>query len=382
MGIYAEEKEVSPGVKKTFYTVVAEGINRFTGRRIQKKRRGIPSKPKAEMIYKQLWNACREEKPDGVDVSRWGLLRNQYLESQKNSVRSLDNPNGISLHLVGVKTSRLRHTDKWTDMHLELISPKFVTDELDTMERNGMSRSLANQVLKEVKCMFAFAVHLGAIQFNPFQGMKMRRESKKRKEALTHAEVDILLQEAKLRRHKYYYIWLLTVTLGLRRSELDGLKWIDIDFDQRLVYLRRQFIPREGEVDRLKNFQDRTPAIPDYVMPELRKMKLASLSEYVIDVDCHEWDSGAQAKVLRRFCKEIGIKEVTHHQLRATHITLALIDGISLGIVKENVGHAKLSTTDQYFRSAGISMRGQTDGLKIRIPQDDMAEILPLKGSK
>ena len=53
--------------------------------------------------------------------------------------------------------------------------------------------------------------------------------------------------------------------------------------------------------------------------------------------------------------------------------------GVAPGIVKENVGHAKLSTTDLYFRSAGINMRGQMDGLRIAVPQDTEAKILPLK---
>jgi integrase len=83
--------------------------------------------------------------------------------------------------------------------------------------------------------------------------------------------------------------------------------------------------------------------------------------------------------VLREFCRSIGIKEVTHHQLRATHITLALIDGVPLGIVKENVGHSKLSTTDEYFRSSGIQMKGQTDALKIKVPTSAGATVLPLR---
>lgn len=108
-------------------------------------------------------------------------------------------------------------------------------------------------------------------------------------------------------------------------------------------------------------------------------MQLRSRSEFVIDVKCAYWKDGHQAVILRKFCREIGLKEVTHHQLRATHITLALVDGVPLGIVKENVGHAKLSTTDQYFRSAGIDMRGRMDGLQVAVPQDHEGIILPLK---
>lgn len=207
----------------------------------------------------------------------------------------------------------------------------------------------------------------------------MRKMPKKRKEALTHEETDRLLHESKLRGHPYHFVWLLTVTLGLRRSELAGLQWIDVDFEQRLIYLRRQLIPREGIVPFLKDREERVVAIPISIVPTLKELRLRSNSSFVIDVDCHHWRDGSQAVVLKRFCRDIGIKEVTHHQLWATHITLALIDGIPLGIVKENVGHAKLSTTDEYFRSAGINMRGQTDGLRIKVPTETAGKVVLLK---
>jgi integrase len=114
----------------------------------------------------------------------------------------------------------------------------------------------------------------------------------------------------------------------------------------------------------------------------MKEYKLRSKGDFVIEIDCEDWKSGNQAAVLRKFCREIGIKEVTHHRLRATHITLALVDGIPLGIVKENVGHAKLSTTDEYFSSSGVQMRGQTDGLRIRVPTGEDAEVKPLRAAK
>jgi len=378
MSIFPYYKEVSPGVRKKFYTVVAEALNRFTGKRVQKKRRGIPSEPKAERVYRELWSACREERPDGANFTHWGQLLERYLEHLDDKVRSIKNPNGYSPHVVRSKKSRLNHVKHWSDTHIELITPQFVTDQLDAMELKGSNRSMTHHIQKEIKCVFNYALHMGTIKTNSFAGMKMRKIPKKRKEALTHEEVDRLLSEAKRLGHNYYHIWLLTVTLGLRRSELAGLKWMDIDFDQRLIYLRRQLIPREGLVELLKDWEERVVAIPNYIVPVLKELKLKSNSDFVIEVKCSHWTDGGQAEVLRQFCREIGIKEVTHHQLRATHITLALIDGVPLGIVKENVGHAKLSTTDEYFRSAGINMRGQTDGLRIQVPQDQEAEVISL----
>ncbi len=376
MAIVAYQFEVILGKRQTLYMVVAEAINRFSGKRVQKKRRGISSKPRALTIYKELWAICREGKPEEFGFLKWSELVDSYYASLDQNIRSLENPNGFSPQVVRTKKSRLNHLRGWNDRHLALITPQFVTNELDAMERAGVTRSVTHYVQKEVKCIYSYALNLGTIQSNPFAGMRLRKIPKKRKMALTHEEVDRLLGEARNRNHQYFYIWLLTITLGLRRSELAGLKWIDVDFAQHLIYLRRQVQPREGLVEDLKDREERVVAIPDYIIPVLKELQLAGQTDFVIEVDCKDWKMGAQAAVLRAFCREIGIKEVTHHQLRATHITLALIDGVPLGIVKENVGHAKLSTTDEYFRSAGINMRGQTDGLKVRVPQFQSAKVV------
>lgn len=380
MGIIPYQTEVSPGVKKTLYMVVAEAINRYTGQRVQKKRRGIQSKPKAQLIYKELWSACREQRPDIAEFSHWAILLDSYREDIQKKIRSAENPMGFSPHTVDCKRSRLSHTDKWNGLHIDLVTPKFVSDQLDEMEKNGMSRQNTNEVLKEVKCVFAFGLATGGLKSNLFAGMKMRKTLKRRLPALNHEEVSILLSEAKQRQHPYFYVWLLTIALGLRRSELAGLKWSDVDFSQELIHLQRQLLPREGEVSQLKDWEDRMVAIPNHIVPVLKELKLKSTSDFVIELQCAHWRDGHQAKILRAFCKEIGIKELTHHRLRATHITLALADDVPLAIVKENVGHAQLSTTDKYFSSSGIKMKGQMDRLRIPVPQDGLAAVLPLKG--
>lgn len=382
MGVKAYKREVSPGVYKTFYMVVAESINKFTGTRVQKKRRGVTSKPKAERIYRELWYACREEKPEGLNMNCWGELVDHYFGYIESQQRSPENPDGLSYNLIRKKQSYSKHTEHWASRHLELVTPQFVTQYLDECEKHGMSRVMSNEVLQFVKSIFSYGVELGVLQTNPFTGMKARKVPKRRKQALTHEEANQLLNEAKKRKHPYYEIWMLTIALGLRRSELAGLKWNDIDWKHGLIYLQRQWIPNEGIVEVLKSRTERVVSIPESLIPFLKAMKLKTTSDFVISVDCNRWRKGLQAKVLREFCRDIGIKEVTHHQLRATHITLALIDGIPLGIVKENVGHAKLSTTDTYFRSAGINMRGQMNGLKIKVPTDNPGIALPLRSVK
>lgn len=383
MSITTYLKEVSPGVTKRFFLVQVEGINKYTGKRVQKKRMGITSEIKAERVYRELWNLCREERPNGPPITRFGELKDEHFAHVQANIRTEANPNGFSPQTVTTKRSRYIHLSHWDDLHIDMVTPHFVTAELDKLEANGIaSRALTADIQKEVKCLFSYAVERGVMKVSPLAILRKRKVPKKKKEALTHDEADKLLREARIQNHPYFFIWLLTLTLGLRRSELAGLKWLDIDFENRLIHLRRQLQPKEGLVDKLKDNEERTVAIPSSVIPVVKEYRLRSRSEFVIDVDCQQWRSGHQAQVLKTFCREIGIKEVTHHQLRATYITLALVDGIPLGIVKENVGHAKLSTTDEYFRSSGIQMRGQTDGLRIKVPTGMEAEVTPLRAVK
>lgn len=383
MSITKYFEETSPGVRKTLYMVMAEGINRYTGKRVQKKRKGITSEAKAERIYRELWNECREERLDQLSISRWGELKASYFDHIHSIVRTVAKPDGLSPDAYLTKRSRFIHLANWDGLHLDAINTHFVNSELNRLEAEGViSRPLSVCIQKELRCMMSYAIDRGFLKLDPLAGMKKRKLPKRKKEALTHDETDKLLLEARLRKHPYFLIWLLTLMLGLRRSELAGLKWGDLDFANRLIHLRRQWKPKEGIVEKLKDNEDRTVAIPLSVIPVLHGHRAQSRSDFVIDIDCHRWRSGNQAEVLRAFCKEIGIKEVTHHQLRATHITLALVDGIPLGIVKENVGHAKLSTTDEYFRSSGIQMRGQTDGLRIKVPSGLEADVLPLRAKR
>ena len=106
MGVIPYKKEVSPGVFKEFYMVIAEAINKYTGKRVQKKRRSIPSIPKAERIYRELWNQCLEEKPNSTDFTHWGPLVEHYFRYLEKNVRSPENRNGFSPMLVKCKKSR------------------------------------------------------------------------------------------------------------------------------------------------------------------------------------------------------------------------------------------------------------------------------------
>lgn len=382
MGVIAYESKTAQGKRQTLYMVVAEAVNKYTGKRVQKKRRGITSKMKAETIFRELWSECREGKPDGPPVKTWGELKVKYFADLERNMRSPENPNGMSPQVIVSKKSRLTHVKNWDEVHLELMTGTFIKNELDVLENSGaVSRSLSVDIQKTASAVLTYAVQSKVMDANPLFGMK-RKRPKKRRQALSHEEVNKLLYEAKVRQHPYYLVWLLSVTGGMRRSELAGMKWTDVNFETGLVSLCRQIQPKEGLVPMLKDKEDRVVSLPQAVLPELKEHRLLSKSEYVIDLECKQWKHGHQAQELKAFCREIGIKEVTHHSLRSSFISLALQDGIATAHVKDNVGHAKLSTTDGYYNEAGIHLQGVMDRLRIKVPTGKAAGVIAPQQAK
>ena len=139
------------GKKKRLYMVTAEAINKYTGQRRAKKRRGILSKPKAEMIYKEIWSLCRNEKPDGPEITLWGQLMEKYLTDVEGQIRSPENPTGFSPQVIVAKRGHFKRLEHWNLIHLDLITPHFANKELDTLERHGVaSRSLTRNILKNM----------------------------------------------------------------------------------------------------------------------------------------------------------------------------------------------------------------------------------------
>ena len=212
--------------------------------------------------------------------------------------------------------------------------------------------------------------------------MRNRKVPKKRKVALNHEEANKLLFEAKKRNHPYYLVWLLSMFLGCRRSELAGLKWTDIDFESRLVFIERQMIPGEGLIPYPKDKEPRATPLHIELVPILKEYQLKSKSDFVIELQDSNWKWGNQAKVIKDFCAEIGIKKIKHHQLRNTFIMLSLADDVALAYVKESVGHSRLSTTDEYYTSSGLHLRGKTDKLSIKIPVHSQGKVINLPPHK
>ena len=90
----------------------------------------------------------------------------------------------------------------------------------------------------------------------------------------------------------------------------------------------------------------------------------------------HIWKNGEQAKVLKFFCRSIGLPEIRFHTLRACFATQLIGSGVEPVKVMKICGWKDLKTLSVYLRLAGVEEKGVTEGLNfLPIEKDNIFKI-------
>ena len=165
----------------------------------------------------------------------------------------------------------------------------------------------------------------------------------------------------------------LGLYLGLRRSEVAGLRWSDVDFEKGVVHIRNTVVrfSSVSEQEKTKNHSSRRDlylpsGLRDYLL-ENQKFPGVKISE---KAHICQWPDGSPYKpdyISRRFKKVLqrsGLPLIRFHDLRHTAGSLLINNGQSILQVQNFLGHKKASTTLNIY--SHIYMEGKKEtALKI-----------------
>lgn len=140
---------------------------------------------------------------------------------------------------------------------------------------------------------------------------------------------------------------LLALWLGLRRSEIIGLKWDNIDFIEHTLTITSAMVPDKDNNFVLKGpktaSSERTLKLPDYVYDKLKAADKSS--EFVATLA-----GDTIRKRLQRFCRKAGIPEVRLHDLRHTMASIGLMLNISDKYMMERGGWSYEGTMKKIYQ--------------------------------
>ena len=220
-----------------------------------------------------------------------------------------------------------------------------------SLMKSGLKDTTVCGYVKAVKTVLELAIDWGYREDNPARRLRNLPTNKRSADAiriLTREEHERLVSVAEPAYRVMIAIWPF---VGLRKAEMQGLTWAEVDLNARQLRVRYQ-LREDGVLDPvLKTPKSaRTVDLVDRVVRELRAWKLASKPNELDLVfptprGLPQTCKPQFYKVWKRICKAAGLEGFRPHSMRHTFATWSLAAGENPVRVADQMGHEKPSIT-------------------------------------
>jgi integrase len=254
---------------------------------------------------------------------------------------------------------------------LQDLRPEHVQHYVNDQLHNGLAPqtlALHHVVLTEA---LARAEKNGLVARNVGRLVAPPRQRPKEWRTLTVDEVRTQLLPA-LQEHRLYVAFLTLLMMGLRRGEILGLRWQDIDWQhstmhirQTVVRVRDQLVFQEPKTARSR----RTLPIPDVCQTALRHHRARQAEERLAYGPGYEdhglvfcraegspIDPATFNNAFTRVLAQAGLPHVRVHDARHTFATWMLEQGVSPKVVQTLLGHSDIATTLNIYSHVSLDL--------------------------
>ena len=246
--------------------------------------------------------------------------------------------------------------NKLTTLDLQMLYKELLTEgRVVRIESRKQPRGLSPKTVRNINQIISSAMDQAIAQklilTNPTNGCALPQVEHQEMKTLSADQLSAFLREAKETGvYEMYYFELAT---GLRRGELLGLKWEDVDWHRRTIRICRQVARINGEIVeaplKTKNAY-RTISLGDGAMSVLETQEKKSDDEYIFpSPNGGPISPDSVQNMLNRVLKRAGLPKIRVHDLRHTFATLALQNGVDIKTVSGMLGHYSAGfTLDTY----------------------------------
>lgn len=243
--------------------------------------------------------------------------------------------------------------------------------------QRGLQPKSVHHAYNTLNLIFGFAEDQEIIEKNPMAKVKSPKKEKKPVDAFTPdqaKEFFALLDDCEL---EFQCMMKVLLTCGVRRGELVGFQWKDIDHKAQTISVRRNvsYTVKSGVVigtPKTSNGLRTIPLIPS-VLALLEELERQTGETYQVDLSeafifpskeslFEARTPNAITRTLNRFMERHDLPMLSPHDLRHSCATLLLANGADIKSVQQILGHADASTTLNFYVKADLDqMRAATD---------------------
>lgn len=333
------------------------GIDPLTGKERRTTRRG----------FKTIKEAKQAERNLLLDVEENGFCH----VSEKQTFEAVAHL-WLENYKTTVKVTTYQNTKSYLENLIKDYFKNILIEDLTVLKLQKIVIELSKRYLNytihlsAINRVLKYAVLLDIIKTNPLDKIirPKQKEKSEKKKALTKEELTDFLDLAKEYASPVLFAawWTLAYT-GLRRGELLGLEWSDIDFENRTLRVERTLVRISGKLStqspktkksrRVVTLDPRTIEILKNWRLKQKKIlfkKGTGKTEIVFSNTLGGYLMESRLRnELRSFLLKFDLPLITVHDLRHTHASLLFEAGVEAKQIADRLGHSKIQTTlDMY----------------------------------
>ncbi len=374
--------------KRGYFHIVLNYTDENGKRHTPSKSTGLPVKGNKKRAEAMLMEARKEmedelkrraeergEPPKPEDIL-FTQFMSDWLAMMKNSVEATT----FASYTFGIKSKINAYFDeRFPGLKLRELTPKHIQDYY-TYEMNecGVSANTVIHRHANIRKALQYAVRTGLLDYNPADRVERPKKEKFAGNIYNEKELEQLFEVVKDDPIELGVI--LAAFYGLRRSEVVGLRWDAIDFEQKTITIRHTVtqVSLNGKSSVIS--KDRTKTKSSYrtlplVKPfedllyrlkaqQAENRKLcgnAYCKKYVDYIYVNEMGERVKPNYITQhfplILKKNNLKKIRFHDLRHSCASLLYANGVSLREIQEWLGHSDISTTSNIYTHLDFSSK-------------------------
>lgn len=352
------------------------------GKQIKTRKQGFKSKKDAE---KWVTETLSQKHKGYVTTADSNVLFKDYINKWFDEYKSQN----ISINTKTNYRSRIdtHIIPKLGSYKLNKITNVIIQDFYNSLICEGLKPSSVKKIMETLNGVFKYAQKSKLIYTIPTD-IEKQPMNKSKVEYWVQDEIDFYLNQIK---DTYLYTpILIEIFTGLRVGELCGLRWCDIDFDNKYLTVNNQVI-YDRQLKMLvfskilkTDTSHRKITLPQILIDHLQTIKhdvsetnfvvlnreglmcnprnlsmnfTQSIQKYKYSIEDMKKDD---KKIPNNYMQ---LKQITFHALRHTHATLLIFNGENIKVISERLGHKNISTTLDTYTHVMDDMKNNTADL-------------------
>ncbi|MEH7381789.1 tyrosine-type recombinase/integrase [Bacillus sp. JJ1533] len=325
------------------------------GKRKTIKKRGFDGKTKARNAEAEARVAW--EKGTYIDPSK--MLYSEYVTNW------LANKQDVSPETRETNEGHLRNHIIPVLGHIPLqkINVQHLEEFIKKLNEKSIAAGTVKKIFNLVQTSFKSAERKELILKNPFNLLGKEDKPKVTRRKFDYWTTEEVKQFFSVLEHRQKIMFVLAIYTGMRRGEILGLRWKDIDFNNNQLRITQTLKPRnriKEDGGKTEN-ASRSITVSPFVMSELKKHRPLIAKEKLKAEKYHDNDLvvcqengkpvslGNFTKFWNRIIEKTGMRRIKFHDLRHTCASLLLSAGVHPKVVQELLGHASIKITlDNY----------------------------------